>query len=389
MYLYGIEEQKDTIMISKVTLRRKEMKDGKASLYLDIYPPIISPKTGKPTRREYLKLHIFQNPKGTFEKEHNKENLRIAEAIRQQKQNFLNKPEIYSDYERDILRKKEKEEQCFLDYFRTLARKKGSNIWLATLKHLEAFATNGIKFKDLNERKLEAFKEYLLLATNNTDGVKTISQNSAALYFSKIKTALKEAYKDEILQTDLTIKISPIKTAETSREYLTLQEVNKLARTPIKHEIIRRAALFSALTGLRFSDIQKLTWSEIESTDDGHKLKFKQKKTGGVEELPINEQAYSFCGERGNPTDKVFKGLKQNNLLSERIRVWIATAGINKDITFHCFRHTYATMLLEKGNDIYTVSKMLGHRDLKTTQIYAKIVDESKRKAANSIVLDI
>jgi site-specific recombinase XerD len=85
----------------------------------------------------------------------------------------------------------------------------------------------------------------------------------------------------------------------------------------------------------------------------------------------------------------VFEGLKYSAYHNKHLFQWIGAAGITKNITFHCFRHTFATLQLFNGTDIYTVSKMLGHKDLKTTLIYVKIVDGVKRKASNSIQLDM
>ena len=153
--------------------------------------------------------------------------------------------------------------------------------------------------------------------------------------------------------------------------------------------LLKRAALFSALTGLRFSDIKNLVWGEIHhSVENGYSIQFTQQKTKGVEVLPISEQAYSLMGERKEPSDKVFEGLTYSAYENKHLYQWIGAAGITKDITFHCFRHTFATLQLSHGTDIYTVSKMLGHRELKTTQIYAKIIDQTKREAANKIKLD-
>ncbi|NQU84529.1 MAG: integrase catalytic domain-containing protein, partial [Mariniphaga sp.] len=166
--------------------------------------------------------------------------------------------------------------------------------------------------------------------------------------------------------------------------------LNKLAKTPCNNDLLKRAALFSALTGLRFSDIQKMVWGELEYIEgQGYFLNFDQKKTKGVEVLPISEQAHSLLGEPGELTVKVFNGLKYSAYHNKHLFQWIGAAGITKDITFHCFRHTFATLQLFNGTDIYTVSKMLGHKDLKTTQVYAKIVDEAKRQAADKIKLDL
>lgn len=385
-------------MTTKVTLRQKKISKGRQSLYLDFYPAIPHPETGEPTRREFLGLYIFEKPKTPIDKQHNTETLQIGESIRQKRENFLNKPEIYSEYEKEQLRKKELGEQCFIEYFRKLANKrKASNHdnWVSALNYIEAFTNGKLKFADLNEKFLEDFKEYLLTTKSKKSDKTTLSQNSAVSYFNKVKAALKQAYKDGILQTDLNAKISPIKAAETRREYLTIEELNKLVKTPCNNDLLKRAALFSALTGLRFSDIQKMVWGELEYIEgQGYFLNFNQKKTKGVEVLPISEQAYSFTEGTENPKDMpqdkhVFEGLKYSAYHNKHLFQWIGAAGITKDITFHCFRHTFATLQLFNGTDIYTVSKMLGHKDLKTTQIYAKIVDDTKRKAADKIKLDI
>ena len=385
-------------MTTKVTLRQKKISKGRKSLYLDFYPAIPHPETGDPTRREFLKLYIVDKPKNPFDKQHNTETLKIAESIKQKRENFLNKPEIYSHYEKEQLRIKELSEQCFIEYFRKLANKrKASNHdnWVSALNYIENFTNGKLKFADLNEKFLEDFKEYLLTVKSKKSSKKTLSQNSAVSYFNKIKAALKQAYKDGILQTDLNAKVKPIKAAETRREYLTIEELNKLVKTPCNNDLLKRAALFSALTGLRFSDIQKMTWGELEYIKgQGYFLNFSQKKTKGIESLPISEQAYSFTQGAENPRDMpkgkpVFEGLKYSAYHNKHLFQWIGAAGITKDITFHCFRHTFATLQLFNGTDIYTVSKMLGHKDLKTTQVYAKIVDEAKRTAADKIKLDL
>ena len=385
-------------MATKVSLRQKKISKGRKSLYLDFYPPIPHPKTGKPTRREFLGMYIYEKPKTPIEKKDNKETLVLAENILQKRKNLLNKPEIYSQYEKEQLRLKELGKQCFIEYFTKLTNKrKASNHdnWISALNYLKAFTNGTLKFADLNQKFLEDFKEYLLTTKSNRSNKTTLSQNSAASYFNKVKAALKQAYKDGILQTDLNSKVKPIKTAETRREYLTLDELNKLAKKDCNNPLLKRAALFSALTGLRFSDIQKMVWSELEYINgQGYFLNFNQKKTKGVEVLPISEQAYSFTDGTKNPKDMqqdnlVFEGLKYSAYHNKHLFQWIGAAGITKNITFHSFRHTFATLQLYNGTDIYTVSKMLGHKDLKTTQIYAKIVDEAKRTAANKIKLDL
>jgi site-specific recombinase XerD len=105
--------------------------------------------------------------------------------------------------------------------------------------------------------------------------------------------------------------------------------------------------------------------------------------------MPISTEALELCGERKNESEKVFAGVSNSQFCNNIISEWVQAAGITKEITFHCFRHTFATLQLTSGTDIYTVSKLLGHADVKTTQIYAQIVDEKKEKAAHAIKLNI
>ena len=389
-------------MAIKITLRKKKISNGRQSLYLDFHPPIPHPKpflnkiTGKmvtTTRREFLGFYIFDKIKNPIDKIHNSETIQLAESIKQKRHNFFNKPEIYTGYEKEQLKIKEQCEKNFVEYFKSLTDKRKANNyanWVSAYNYLETFTKGNLKFADLNEKFCNEFKEYLLTTKSNKSNKVTLAQNSAVSYFNKLKATLKQAYKDGYLPSDLNAKIKPIKQAETRRNFLTIEELNSLVKTECNNPLLKRAALFSALTGLRFSDIKKLVWGELEYIEgNGYFIQFNQQKTKGVEMMPISEQAYSLLGERKEPTDKIFEGLTYSAYENKHLYQWIRTAGITKNITFHCFRHTYATLQISAGTDIYTVSKMLGHRELKTTQIYAKIVDKTKREAADKIKLDM
>jgi integrase len=377
----------------KVTLRQKPISGNRQSLYLDFYPAIFNERQGKETRRQFLNLYIFDKSKNPIDKQHNKETLQLAEQIRQKRENYLNKPEIYTGFEKELLKNKERGEKNFVEYFKSLAdSRKASNHdnWVSAYNYLVAFTKGSLKFADLNEKFCNDFKEYLLTTKSNKSSKVTLAQNSAVSYFNKVKATLKQAFKDGYLTNDLNARIEPIKQAETQRNFLTIEELNSLVKTECTNPLMKRAAIFSALTGLRFSDIKKLVWGEVEYIEgNGYFIQFKQQKTKGVEMMPISEQAYSLMGERKEPSDQVFEGLTYSAYENKHLAKWIGLAGITKEITFHCFRHTFATLQLSKGTDIYTVSKMLGHRELKTTQLYAKIIDQTKREAADKIKLDL
>jgi integrase len=396
-------------MATKVKLRQKPISGNRESLYLDFYPAIQHPETGEPTRREFLGLYlhsdVITNDKGKrvktkltpIEKESNRETRQLAEQIRQKRDKAINGNEALTTLEIRLLEKDNKErqrgEQDFVTYFKSLAdKRKASNHdnWVSAYNYLETFTGGKLKFADLSERVCNEFKDFLLNTKSNRSDKTTLAQNSALSYFNKFKATLKQAFKDGYLSFDLNSRVETIKQAETHRNFLNINELNALVKTPCPNPLLKRAALFSALTGLRFSDIKKLVWGEVTHIpENGHFLRFKQQKTKGVEMLPISEQAFTMLGETGKPTAKVFEGLTYSAYSNKHLYQWIGAAGITRDITFHCFRHTYAVLQLSSGTDIYTVSKMLGHRELKTTQVYAKVIDQTKRDAANKIKLEM
>lgn len=376
---------------SNVTLRKKTISKGRMSLYLDFYPPILNPKTNKLTRREFLKLYIFEKPKNQIQKISNVENIRTAELIQIKRQNEINKENIYFAFEQEQLKIQEIGKTSFLKYFRKLAGKKNDNnlsTWECSIKHFENFLEGrDLQFKDVSVSLSEDFRDYLLKAKSLRKINKTLSPNTALSYHNKFKATLNKAYKEGKLRNNINASVDSIKEQESQRNFLTIEEAKKLFYTDCPKDIIRRASIFSTLTGMRYSDIIKLKWSEIEYFEnDGYYIRFKQRKTSGLATIPISEDARDILGKREDANQNVFFGLKKWEI-DRVLPVWIARAGITKHITFHCFRHTYATLQISLGTDIFTISKMLGHKNVKTTQIYTKIIDEKKREAANRINL--
>ena len=363
----------------KVTLRKRN-QGGKTSLYLDFY------HKGK-RKAEYLKLYLVPNPSTKTEKELNKKTLQLAESIKAKRQIEIQNG-IYG------FRDNEKLKASFLEYIQLLTNKKISSQgnygnWESMLKHLKNYIPMDVSFADVNRDFVEGFKEHLEDSAR-TKSNKPLSQNSKYSYFNKFKAALKQAVKDGILPMNPGEGVSGFKQGEPQREFLTLQELQEAADTECEIPLLKTAFIFSCLTGLRWSDIHKLKWSELQHSDQlGYYIRFRQKKTKGAETLPISDQAFGMLGPRLENDDIVFKGLTYSAWNNLKLQQWMMKAGISKTITFHCARHTYATLQLTNGTDIYTVSKLLGHRELKTTQVYAQIIDDKKREAANKIQLNL
>ena len=319
-----------------------------------------------------------------------------ADNVRKLRQHEYDNQSLYTDKESEIAAQNERSEQDFIEYFKKITYTHHPNASKSIIINWERVGVllglfskgEPIPFSSISVKLLEELKLFMQTAPQGGKKGGTVSQNTASTYFSIVKAGLKQAFVDEFLTTDISEKVKNIPTKESRRESLTMEEVNKLVETPCEDDVLKRASLFSILTGMRHCDIMRLTWSQLVNVDGSWRVDFTQKKTSGVEYTPISDQAYALCGERRLPKNLVFEGLTPPSWVSRPLKKWIEAAGIKKHITFHCFRHSYAVLQLTNGTDIYTVSKMLGHTNVKTTQIYAKVVDEKKEKAANAIKIE-
>ena len=320
----------------------------------------------------------------------------FADKVRDIRQHEYDNQYLYTDTEAEQAEQNQRSKCDFIKYFMEMKEKRHRNSsksiqinWQREIDLLRIY-TKGkpMLFGDIDLNLIEDYKEFLINAPQGGSKKGIITRNTASTYFSIFKAGLHQAFIDGFLTVDLAAKSKNIIFEEHQREYLTMEELNKLASTPCDSPVLKRAALFSALTGIRHSDIKQLRWRDVVKDNDHYRVMFTQQKTKGVEYMPISDQAYLLCGNRGGEDRLVFEGLQDPSWISKPVKRWVEAAGITKHITFHCFRHTYATLQLANGTDIYTVSKMLGHKKVTTTQIYAKIVDEKKEKAADTIVLD-
>lgn len=407
------------LLKTKVTVRLRKAENRKEwYIYLESYPVMISGKKTPQRIREYLNRSVTtvefdkKRPAKTTQKsisykpkrddngiiicksENDRETMFYADSVRKLRQREYDNIELYNELDQIQAEQKEKSQVNFVKYFEALIKIRHKNNsesikinWERAIDFLISYEGSEIPFSKIDIKFCENFKTFLLSAPRGGNKKGKLSQNSASTYFSVFKAALKQAFIDGYFTTDIAAKIKGIPSEESRREYLTIDELNTLVETPCENDVLKRAALFSALTGLRHSDIQKLKWNEISLDNNQPRINFTQKKTKGVEYMPISQQALEICGEPKSPNNLVFENLTNPAWINRPLKTWVAKAGINKNITFHCFRHTFATLQLSSGTDIYTVSKMLGHTNVKTTQVYAKVIDEKKNKAAEAIQL--
>ncbi len=336
-----------------VKLRKRRLADGRQSLYLDVY------NNGRRSY-DFLKLYL-----GT-DKAANKETLRLAESIRAKKELELqSRPHGFVP--------RFKQDVDFIAFFEKVTESKNESdtAWRNTLKHLNEFTGGSIRLAAVDERWLESFRDYMLTQ---------VAQITARTYFKKIVAALRLAVKKRLLARRPAEHVDHIPVVETQRDFLTIEEVRKMAGAPCKYPDVKRAFLFSCFTGLRISDVQALTWGKV----NGASLEFRQKKTGGVEYLPLSGQARALLGEAGESDERVFT-LPSLGTIETTLRAWAEAAGVDKHLTYHVSRHTFATLALTNDVDLYTVSKLLGHKSIQTTQIYAKIIDKKKQEAVERL----
>lgn len=400
-----------------VKLRKSELR-AEWYLYLEAYP-VFKAGYDKPQReREYLNRIITtpmwdksrparlnangeqsykpkrdQNGIIVCRSKIDRETLIFADNVRNIRQHEYDNAELYSEADQAMAEKIEMSKTNFIEYFAKVAEnrhKKGSKSiivnWNRVYELIKIYTEGDfLPFSKITLRMMESFKTFMLTAPQGGGKSGIVSQNTAATYFAIFKAAVHQAFIDGYLDVDIAAKVKGIQEEESRREHLTIDELNQLAATPCDYPMLKKAALFSALTGLRHCDIMKMKWREISKEGEHYRINFNQKKTGGKEYMPISDQAYLICGEPRDPDQLVFEGLQAPSWINKPVKRWVESAGIKKKITFHCSRHTFGTMMLTLGADIYTTSKLMGHTKVEVTQIYAKIINKKKDDAVSLI----
>ena len=384
----------DNNLKEPVKLRYKALKDGNQSIYLDCYVNGI---------REYKFLSLYLRPETSREnKLWNREQLRLANAIKAQYIIDIQNGE-YGFKDRNRSRKLN-----FITYCEEMAAEYEANgqnscavLMRSAIKRMTDYKGKNITFNHIDKDFLIGFIEYLNSDIRDFDKAakdknrkpKPLSNVYKEALFARIMVALNKAERDGIILKnpgkDIDRKLKPHSEQKT-RCYLTLEEIQRIIETKYKPDNdIKPAFLFCCFSGLRYSDVSKLTWKEITVSQDGYaQIETTMQKTGESITIPLSDNALKWLPEREGslPESRIFYKLPdQVNNADVRLRTLIKKAGISKHVTFHVARHSFATLTLTYGADLYTVSKLLGHANIRTTQVYAKIVDESKRRAVNLI----
>jgi integrase len=372
--------KKQTKAKEPIRLRMKDLANGNKSLYLDIY------KDGKRTY-EYLKMYLVPE-RDEMTKRQNEATLIAANTIKSKRIIDL------ANGEAGIKTEKDKEKILLLDWLKTFGEnqqrrgKKDSYQIKVTMNIIKEYAGQKVTLDQIDKAFCQGYIDYL--RTEYKPGrIERLSMNTACNYYRVLNSAFNAAVRDDLMKTNPFTKIGSadkLKRPESKREYMTIDEVKKLIDTPMSNKMIKSAYLFSCFCGLRISDVKGLKWKDVFIDGDQGRLQVVMQKTKAPIYLPLSKQAMKWLPERGGKTeeDHVFD-LPSDSQINKMIKPWAKAAGIDKLFTFHTARHTFATMMLTLGADLYTTSKLLGHTDVRMTQVYAKIISKKKDDAVNLV----
>lgn len=380
--------RKKTILKAKepVKLRLKKLANGNGSLYLDMN------YKGKRTY-EFLKMYLIPEVNASARIQ-NENTMNAANAIKAQRIMEMNNERA------GISSARTRSKMLLMDLIKIYIKRKEDaqsspntihvyKNFAFSLTQWKGEAINRVSLKDVDKDFCLSYLRYL--RTAKTKYGKPYSKGTAEGYFLSLHTVLNYAVRNDMIQYNPIDKIDReerIKVPETSRAFLTVDELHKMMETPTKNETVKRAFLFACFCGLRISDIRALRWKNITHENGVCSVSLTMKKTGRAITVPLSNEALKWLPAREGweaDGDRVFGSALTEMIVQYNLRKWAKDAGITKHISFHVSRHTFATMMLTLGADLYTVSKLLGHTNITTTQIYAKLVDQKKVDAVNLI----
>ena len=351
----------------KVKIKLTKLKDNRYSIFLDFR----FVKKGKEFReRKTLGLYV-NGTKRSYAEDKNK----IDEAII-----IRNKYEQLVHEHGNLINN---DKNIFLyEWFEGFMNKQTKNnsmkIWRSSIRHLKIYQKRDIPLKSVTKEFCAGFYQYL-------KECQTINQNTAHTYFSRFKLAINRAYEENIIPRDYTKKLSFSK-MDGQREYLTFEEIKKIYNMPYSNETVKRAFIFSCFTGLRLSDLINLKFENVIRENGNYYLVFHDKKTEEFNKFILHPTAEKiFLKEKETHAGEFVFQLPCETAIRYHLTRLIKKAGIEKHITPHCGRHTFATLSINNGMDLYTLSKYLGHNDVKITQIYAKLIDKKKDEAIKKL----
>ena len=361
-----------------IKLRTKELADGSKSLYLDIY------FNGS---RSYRFLKMYLLPEVSREvRERNRQVLLTAESIR-------------ARYLIDLLagkqlKLKETAEKVTLEVwladYEKIQEKKG----IRDLRKLRSVTRLILSYRrcgktplrNIDRKWAQGFVEWLLSDYKKSNG-KKLSTGTVLYYIAQFSGLMNMAVQQQLIMENPFNSISAdrkIKKPDSQRQFLEVEELRKLIATPCRYENVKRAYLFSCYTGLRISDIRKLSSDNVRVQGGENYLQLTMQKTSRPVYIPLSNNALKWLPAKSS-SKSIFDNLPAPATVNSALKEWCKAAGVRKHITYHTSRHTFGTLMVTAGVDLYTTSQLMGHSDVRTTQIYARIIDEKKIEAVRTL----
>ena len=394
-------------------LMGRALSDGRDSLYLEFYFGKVEVTSRSGTtyqknerRNEILGLYLWQAPRTPLERKQNKETLEMAKRIRIERgQELLERTEGYrlkKDKDVDFLKwmwayyeaytKADKRHikrayNCFVDYLidpddRFTPKPNWTKEQREKAAKEKAKRTHGLKIKaqQLTKEMITGFTEYLQ---------RRFKGEGAHTLYARFKKIIKAAVEDDVIRKNpcngIVIKIDG---NTLKKDVLSIEEIQQLITTHYEGEStdIRRAFIFCLYCGLRWCDVKDLTFANVDYSNK--RLTFEQAKTKGHSNasgvvIPLNDGLLNLIGK--GERDTLIFPLPSHTMCLKALRHWTKRAGIDKHITWHCARHSFAVNILNNGANIKTVANLLGHSGLKHTEKYTRAVDSLKEAAINSL----
>lgn len=360
-------------MKSPVTIRTRELKDGRKSVFFDIFNDGV---------RTYKFLKMYLEPETTAKaRQANARTMKQVEKLRTELALELT-------YSRAGLEDRSFKAgirlvdwmQQYVDYQERNGGSKSfrDNI-LATRKYVEAFNSE-ILLKDVDGQFIDGFIDFLKKQKyNRGEKEYSLAHNTICCRIRNLHSALNYAVRQKLIAFNPCLDAETrVDEQEVKKCYLNVEEIKRLIDTPCPSEILKRAFLFSVFSGLRLGDVRSLTWRNIIKDGENWRVEIRMQKTKEMLYLPLNRMARKWFREPEvhDTDDKVFKGLGVS--FKEPMTTWMKNAGITKKVGYHTSRHSFAVLALDAGVDLYTCSSLMGHASIENTQVYADIMTGKK-----------
>lgn len=372
-------KRKSLVEKSPFKLRHRKLADGRVSLFLDR-----SVDGGH--EYEFLQLYLLPETSSTVKRQ-NARTLRKAEEILLLRTEALinAKAEAKLANSGAGMRLSDWLQTCYDNHKKRGARDLGS---ISNVKRALHMFRPDVRLSDIDRQFCLDMIDWFRNTYRHRRTGNPVSARTADTYCQTFRTMLNEAVREGLIDKNPWNRLETtekIKKPESKREFLTIDEIRSMIAADCPNALVKRAYLFSCFTGLRISDVRNLKWGDVYHENGQTFVSVVMRKTTKPLYIPLSKQALKCMPKKDsdNSGEYVFGNLVNYGNVNENLKKWAEAAGIKKHISYHTSRHSFATMMLTLGADLYTVSKLLGHSSVKHTQIYARIIDRKKDDAVN------